>query len=351
MSEGRDPKTDGLVIVDKPAGRTSHDVVGAMRRLAAHPQGRARRHARPDGHRRAGARRRQGHPAAAPPRAGRQGVLGDDPPRAGHRHRRRRGRAGRRQRPPRASPTMRVRAAMRAADRRHRAGAELGLRDQGRRPAVLPAGARRRGRGARGPSGHGVAVRRARRSAATARSARRRRARRMLVRHLRPRAGPRPRRRARGRRTPHRAAPHPRRPVHPRPGPHSGPAGRTRRPGHAAAGRGGAHGDAGTRGRRRRGARTVVRQGARPVRHRRHVRRVGRRRHGCRLALRGRRHRPGRCWCSPQPGKTSVCGTGWTTRERCCPACGCTSWTPSAAASGPTCGGFGRSGPTGRDGR
>jgi tRNA pseudouridine55 synthase len=34
MSKGRDPETDGLVIVDKPAGRTSHDVVGAMRRLA-----------------------------------------------------------------------------------------------------------------------------------------------------------------------------------------------------------------------------------------------------------------------------------------------------------------------------
>jgi tRNA pseudouridine55 synthase len=34
MGKGRDPKTDGLVIVDKPAGRTSHDVVGALRRLA-----------------------------------------------------------------------------------------------------------------------------------------------------------------------------------------------------------------------------------------------------------------------------------------------------------------------------
>ena len=83
--------TDGLVIVDKPAGLTSHDVVGRLRRLAAHPQGRPRRHARPDGHRRPGARRRQGDPAAAPPRAGRQGVHGDDPARAGHRDRRRRG--------------------------------------------------------------------------------------------------------------------------------------------------------------------------------------------------------------------------------------------------------------------
>jgi tRNA pseudouridine55 synthase len=34
MSKGRDPDTDGLVVVDKPAGRTSHDVVAAMRRLA-----------------------------------------------------------------------------------------------------------------------------------------------------------------------------------------------------------------------------------------------------------------------------------------------------------------------------
>ena len=39
-----------------------------------HPQGRPRRHAGPDGHRRAGARRRAGHPAARPPRADRQGL-------------------------------------------------------------------------------------------------------------------------------------------------------------------------------------------------------------------------------------------------------------------------------------
>jgi tRNA pseudouridine55 synthase len=34
VSRGRDPMTDGLVIVDKPTGRTSPDVVGAIRRLA-----------------------------------------------------------------------------------------------------------------------------------------------------------------------------------------------------------------------------------------------------------------------------------------------------------------------------
>ena len=44
----------GLVVVDKPAGLTSHDVVARLRRILRHPQGRPRGHPRPDGHRRAG---------------------------------------------------------------------------------------------------------------------------------------------------------------------------------------------------------------------------------------------------------------------------------------------------------
>ena len=54
---------DGLVVVDKPGGMTSHDVVpGAP--AGPDPPGRARRHAGPDGDRRAGDRGRAGDPAA-----------------------------------------------------------------------------------------------------------------------------------------------------------------------------------------------------------------------------------------------------------------------------------------------
>ena len=60
------PTPDGLLVVDKPAGldqpRRRRPGPPAVR----HPQGRPRRHARPDGDRRAGARRRPGHPAARP---------------------------------------------------------------------------------------------------------------------------------------------------------------------------------------------------------------------------------------------------------------------------------------------
>ena len=57
---------------------------------------------------------------------------------------------------------------------------------------------------------------------AVGRPRRPRRRRRVLLRHLRAGAGPRPRRRARRRRAPHGAAPHPGRPVHPGPRPHPG---------------------------------------------------------------------------------------------------------------------------------
>ena len=81
--------------------------------------------------------------------------------------------------------------------------------------ALLPAGSRRRaGRAGRAP-GHGGAVR-GRRLPPRRRPARRRRRGRVLVRHLRPRAGPRSRRRARRRWPPDRTAAHPRRPVRPR---------------------------------------------------------------------------------------------------------------------------------------
>ena len=64
---------DGLLIVDKPAGPTSHDVVAASRRALARAAHRPHRHARPAGHRRAAARRRPRHaPRAFPERATRR---------------------------------------------------------------------------------------------------------------------------------------------------------------------------------------------------------------------------------------------------------------------------------------
>ena len=96
---------DGLVVVDKPAGLTSHDVVAPGPPPRRHPQGRPRRHARPDGDRRAGAGGRPGDPAARSPGPDRQGLRRDDPAGRRHGHRRRRGR-GRRH--------------GRAADQRHR---------------------------------------------------------------------------------------------------------------------------------------------------------------------------------------------------------------------------------------
>ena len=131
---------------------TSHDVVARVRRLAG---------TRKVGH--AGTLdpmatgvlvlgRRPGDPAARPPDADREGVRRHDP-------------ARRRRRPP-TTPRARssrphadrrrcdeadVRAALARVRRRHRAGADRRLRDQGRRQARLRPGARRRGGRARRP--------------------------------------------------------------------------------------------------------------------------------------------------------------------------------------------------------
>ena len=85
----------GLVVVDKAAG---HDVARRRRPgtpAGRHPQGRPRRHARPDGDRRARARRQPRHPAARAPDADREGVRRHDPARRVDDHRRRRGRGHR----------------------------------------------------------------------------------------------------------------------------------------------------------------------------------------------------------------------------------------------------------------
>ncbi len=92
---GRTPAPSGLVVVDKPSGWTSHDVVGADASVGRHPAGRARRDARPDGHRRPAHRDRTRDQAARPPRPDRQDLPRDHPARPDDRHRRRRGRGDR----------------------------------------------------------------------------------------------------------------------------------------------------------------------------------------------------------------------------------------------------------------
>ena len=121
-------------------GMTSHDVVARVRRLAG--------------------TRKVGHagtldPMATgvlvlgvdratrllgPPHADREGVRRDDPARRRDHHRRRRGRGRSTTRPTGALDEDDVRAAARGVRRRHRAGADRGLRDQGRRQARLRTG-------------------------------------------------------------------------------------------------------------------------------------------------------------------------------------------------------------------
>ena len=58
------PGPGGLLLVDKPSGPTSHDVVGRLRGLLKTRRVGSRRNARPDGVRSVGGRRRSVHPAA-----------------------------------------------------------------------------------------------------------------------------------------------------------------------------------------------------------------------------------------------------------------------------------------------
>ena len=216
------PAPDGLLVVDKPAGWTSHDVVGRARRLCG---------TRKVGH--AGTLDPMatgvlvlgigpGHPAADLPRRLRQGLHRHHPARAEHHHRRRRGRGhrvrGRRRRHP-GSSSRRPCAAL-TGDIQQVPSSVSAIKVNGR--ALLRPGPRGRGRRAAARPGDASAgstssaTRAGRRGRHT--GARRGRRGDGELRHLRPRAGPRPRRGARRRRPPHRAAPHPGRRVHPRPG-------------------------------------------------------------------------------------------------------------------------------------
>ena len=179
----------GLVVVDKPAGLTSHDVVARVRRLAG--------------------TRKVGHAGTLDPMATGVLVLGVN--RAtrllGHLMLTEKAydatiRLGVATTTDDAEgeivatvastadleePT--VRAALGRVRRRHRAGADRGVGDQGRRQARLPAGPRRRGRRAQGPAGHHPRADGARRAAGGG-GARRRRDGALLQRHLHPRHRP-----------------------------------------------------------------------------------------------------------------------------------------------------------------
>ena len=166
------------MVVDKPAGLTSHDVVARLRRILRHPQGRPRRHARPDGHRRAGAAASGAArscsatspwtPRPTPRRSGSARPPRPTTPRA---------RSSPRRRPVGRVTDAAVGRRDGRADRRHPAGAQRGQRDQGRRAAGLRAGAGGgAGRAAR-PAGHGLGVHAAgpaRRRTSTSRSSARR---------------------------------------------------------------------------------------------------------------------------------------------------------------------------------
>ena len=81
----------GVLVVDKPQGPTSHDMVARGAPRARRAPDRALRHARSDGHRRAGAGGRPGHAAGAVPVVRRQGLRRGRRVRPRHQHLRRHG--------------------------------------------------------------------------------------------------------------------------------------------------------------------------------------------------------------------------------------------------------------------
>ena len=95
----------GWLVLDKPAGMTSTQAVGAVRRAVRCAEGRARRHARPAGDRRAADRARRGDQDRALRRRRRQGLPLHGALGRGDRHRRRR---GPRRREPRCRPEQRA---------------------------------------------------------------------------------------------------------------------------------------------------------------------------------------------------------------------------------------------------
>ena len=84
-------RMNGVLVVDKPAGPTSHDVVARVRRAIGIARDRPHRHARSAGHRRAAARPRPRDAAGAVPDRRRQGIRRRRPASVRDRHLRRAG--------------------------------------------------------------------------------------------------------------------------------------------------------------------------------------------------------------------------------------------------------------------
>ena len=140
-------RMDGVLLIDKPAGPTSHDVVARTAANERRAQHRPHGHARSARHRPAAARARPGDaPRVAPHRAATRPTRRPSA-RLRHRHRRRRGRADRR-----AADALPAddadRAGARAVPGDLRAAAAAALRQEGRRRQGLRAGARRDARAA-----------------------------------------------------------------------------------------------------------------------------------------------------------------------------------------------------------
>ena len=154
---------DGILLIDKPSGCTSHDVVARVRRCAAprRQEGRSRRHARPVRHRAARRARRPRDQAGALLRRPAQGVrctmrfgtASDTGDRTGDARRHRRGRSTWRAVAAVAAATSSGTIAQQRAD-------DVG--GQGRRRATLQEGAPRRGRRDAGQGGRDRVDRRAR---------------------------------------------------------------------------------------------------------------------------------------------------------------------------------------------
>ncbi len=128
---------DHVLLYDKPAGVTSHDVVARVRRgAAAQDQGRARRDARPVRDRAAAGARRPRHPGAAVLHGAAQALRGGGALRRGLDHRRPRGRDRRHRRRARRRPRSARRGGSASARRRTRqsrsaGGAPTSSRGQG----------------------------------------------------------------------------------------------------------------------------------------------------------------------------------------------------------------------------
>ena len=161
LARRRPPVLHGLLVVDKPAGATSHDVVAQLRRRLGERRMGHSGHARPRRHRRAARRRRLADPGAALPDRPAQDVHGRGRPRRRDLDPRRLRRGHRPPRHGRDHDRRRPRCGGRAPHGHGRPGPADGLGPAGGRSPPARAGpGGRRGR-AGGPAGDRPPVRRA----------------------------------------------------------------------------------------------------------------------------------------------------------------------------------------------